>query len=33
MNCYNDLERIAVESIELNRYNDSLNRYTFHKLL
>jgi hypothetical protein len=33
MNRYNDLERIVVGSTEQKRYNNSSNRYTFHKLL
>jgi hypothetical protein len=30
MNRYNGLEKIAIGSIKLKRYNDSSNRYTFH---
>jgi hypothetical protein len=33
MNRYNGLERIAIGSTELKRYNDLSNRYTFHKSL
>jgi hypothetical protein len=33
LNRYNGLERIVVGSIELKRYNDSSNRYTFHESL
>jgi hypothetical protein len=30
LNHYNGLDRITVGSIELKRYNDLSNRYTFH---
>jgi hypothetical protein len=33
MKHYNDLERIAVGSTELKRYNDLSSRYTFHESL
>jgi hypothetical protein len=33
MNRYNGLERIAVGSTELKRYNDLSSRYTFHESL
>jgi hypothetical protein len=33
LNRYNGLERIAVRSTKLKRYNNSSNRYTLHELL